>query len=134
MAGIASSTFALQSPPRERAAARRGALRQLKEMSEATMREEGLLNYAQAGLVLDVSTKRVSELVRLRKLTRFEFLGRTYVSLREVGDRLAQQIKAGRPKRSFGQRFSIAAKAVAQSDVAQVAAEAFPAKARRKRR
>lgn len=134
MTGIASSTFALQSPPRERATARRGALRQLKEMSEATMREEGLLNYAQAGLVLDVSTKRVSELVRLRKLTRFEFLGRTYVSLREVGDRLGQQRKAGRPRRSFGQRLSTALKAVAQSDVAQVAAEAFPAKARRKRR
>jgi len=98
------------------------------------MREEGLLNYAQAGLVLDVSTKRVSELVRLGKLTRFEFLGRTYVSLREVGDRLSQQRKAGRPRRSFGQRLLTAAKTVARSDVAQVAAEAFPAKARRKRR
>jgi len=134
MAGIASSTFALQSPPRERAAARLGALRQLQEMSAATVREEGLLNYAQAGLVLDVSTKRVSELVRLGKLTRFEFLGRTYVSLREVGDRLAQQIKAGRPKRSLGQRWSTTLKAVAHSDALQVAAEAFPAKARRKRR
>jgi hypothetical protein len=103
-------------------------------MSEATIREEGLLNYAQAGLVLDVSTKRVSELVRLGKLTRFEFLGRTYVSLREVGDRLAQQIKAGRPKRSLGKRWSTTLKAVAHPDALQVAAEAFPAKARRKRR
>jgi hypothetical protein len=103
-------------------------------MSEVTVREEGLLNYAQAGLVLDVSTKRVSELVRLRKLTRFEFLGRTYVSLREVGDRLSQQIKVGRPRRSFGQRLSTALKTMAQSDVAQVVAEAFPAKVRRKRR
>ena len=98
------------------------------------MREEGLLNQAQAGLLLDVSTKRVSELVRLGKLTRFEFLGRTYVSLREVGDRLARQVKAGRPKRSFGQRLSTTVKVVAHSDPLQVAAEAVPAKARRKRR
>jgi hypothetical protein len=103
-------------------------------MSEATMREEGLLNYAQAGLVLDVSTKRVSELVRLRKLTRFEFLGRTYVSLREVGDRLAQQIKAGRPRRSFGQRLSTTVKVIAQSDTIQIGAEALGGKGRRKRK
>jgi hypothetical protein len=103
-------------------------------MSEATVREEGLLNYAQAGLVLDVSTKRVSELVRLRKLTRFEFLGRTYVSLREVGDRLAQQVKAGRPRRSFGERLSTTLKVIGQSDAIQIGAEAVPGKGRRQRR
>jgi hypothetical protein len=133
MTTIGSSTFALESSPRDRAAARREALGQLQEMSEA-MREEGLLNYAQAGLVLDVSTKRVSELVRLRKLTRFEFLGRTYVSLREVGDRLAQQIKAGRPRRSFGQRLSTTVKVIAQSDTIQIGAEALGGKGRRKRK
>ena len=37
--------------------------------------EKGLLNYAQAALLLDVSTKRISELVRLRKLKPFDFLG-----------------------------------------------------------
>lgn len=133
MTGITSS-LALQSAPRERAAARREALRQLREMSEVTVREEGLLNYAQAGLVLDVSTKRVSELVRLGKLNRFEFLGRTYVSLREVGERLAQQVKAGRPRRSFGQRLATTVKVIARSDAAQLGAEYFPAKTRRKRR
>ena len=37
-------------------------------MSEAMVREKGLLNYAQAALLLDVSTKRVSELVRTGNL------------------------------------------------------------------
>ena len=103
-------------------------------MSEEMVKEEGFLNYAQAGLVLNVSTKRVSELVRLRKLKRFEFLGRTYVSLREVGDRLARQVKAGRPRRSFGQRLSTTLKVLAKTDAMQFGVEAVPAKARRKRR
>ncbi len=134
MNALASSTFALQSAPRKRAAARLEALRKLGEMSEAMVREEGFLNYAQAGLLLNVSTKRVSELVRLRKLRQFEFLGRTYVSLREVADRLGEQVKAGRPRRSFGQRLSTTLKVVARTDAVQLGAEALPAKARRKRR
>jgi Helix-turn-helix domain len=44
--------------------------------------EKGLPNHAQAALMLDVSTKRVGELVQQNKLTRFDFLGRTYVSMR----------------------------------------------------
>ena len=32
-----------------------------------------------------MSTKRITELVRLGKLKRFDFVGRTYVSMREVG-------------------------------------------------
>ncbi len=134
MNALASSTFALQSTPRKRAAARLQALRELQKMSEEMVKEEGFLNYAQAGLVLNVSTKRVSELVRLRKLKRFEFLGRTYVSLREVGDRLARQVKAGRPRRSFGQRLSTTLKVLAKTDAMQFGVEAVPAKARRKRR
>jgi hypothetical protein len=39
-------------------------------MSDAMVSEEGLLNHAQAALMLDVSTKRVGELVRLGKLRR----------------------------------------------------------------
>jgi len=53
-------------------------------MSEAMIEEKGLLNHAQAALLLDVSTKRVGELVRLGRLTDFTFLGRKYVSMREV--------------------------------------------------
>ena len=98
----ASSTLALQSPRADRAAARAQAYAELQEMSEAMVREKGLLNYAQAALLLDVSTKRMSELVRTGKLTRFDFLGRPYVSMREVGQRYQQDLKAGRPRRSVG--------------------------------
>src|SRR6266550_8472203 len=107
----ASSTLALQSPRADRAAARAQAYAELQEMSEAMVREKGLLNYAQAALLLDVSTKRISELVRLRKLKRFDFLGRTYVSMREVGERYQQELKVGRPRRSFPKRAVASVKA-----------------------
>jgi hypothetical protein len=60
MAGIASST---SHYGRHLGSVRRldATLRQLQEMSEVTVREEGLLNCAQAGLVLDVSTRVVSD-------------------------------------------------------------------------
>ena len=64
-------------------------------MSEAMVREKGLLNYAQAALLLDVSTKRVSELVRTGKLKPFDFLGRRYVSMREVGRAVSARFKSG---------------------------------------
>jgi len=86
MTAVASSTLALQARPADRAAARAEAYAELQEMSKAMVEQKGLLNFAQAGLLLDVSTKRISELVRLRKLRRFDFLGRTYVSMREVGE------------------------------------------------
>src|SRR5438094_4167194 len=104
MTVAASSTLALQAPRADRAAARAQAYAELQEMSETMVREKGLLNYAQAALLLDVSTKRISELVRLRKLRRFDFLGRTYVSMQEVGERYQQELKAGRPPRSMGKR------------------------------
>src|SRR5947209_19863608 len=106
MSEIASSTFALQAPPADRAAAREEARRQLKKMSDAMVEEKGLLNHAQAALMLDVSTKRVCELVRLGKLTDFVFLGRKYVSMREVCDRNTQELNAGCPSRSAGQRIA----------------------------
>ena len=81
MVPIASSTLALQAPPADRAAAREEAQRQMKKMSDAMVEEKGLLNHAQAALLLGVSTKRVGELVRLGKLTDFVFLGRKYVSM-----------------------------------------------------
>ena len=84
MSRIVSSTFALQAAPEDRAAAREAARQQVEKMSEAMIEEKGLLNHAQAALLLDVSTKRVGELVRLGRLTDFTFLGRKYVSMREV--------------------------------------------------
>jgi hypothetical protein len=119
MTAIASSTFALQSAPRDRAAARQQAYAELQGMSKAMVGEKGLLNYAQAGLLLDVSTKRISELVRLGKLKRYPFLGRNYVSMREVGERYQQELKAGRPRRSFGKRAVASIKAALKTDRAQ---------------
>src|SRR6266699_2121727 len=120
MSEIASSTFALQAPPADRAAAREEARRQLKKMSDAMVEEKGLLNHAQAALLLDVSTKRVGELVRLGKLTDFIFLGRKYVSMREVWDRNKQELKAGRPPRPTGKRIAAQLKAALKHDRLQV--------------
>lgn len=115
----ASSTFALQAPPADRAAAREEACRQMERMSKAMVEEKGLLNHAQAALMLDVSTKRVGELVRLGKLTDFVFLGRKYVSMREVWERNTQELKAGRPPRSAVQRIAAQLKAAVKTDSAQ---------------
>jgi len=79
-----------------RAEGRADARKILDRMSEAMIEEEGLLNHAQAALLLGVSVKRVGELVRLRKLTRFDFFERTYVSVREVRKRDLEELKAGR--------------------------------------
>jgi hypothetical protein len=115
----AASTLALQAPRADRAAVRAQAYAELQEMSEALVREKGLLNYAQAALLLDVSTKRVSELVRTGKLRRFDFLGRAYVSMREVGERYQQDLKAGRPRRNVGRRAAASVKAASKADVVQ---------------
>jgi hypothetical protein len=88
-------------------------------MSDAMVQEKGLLNLAQAGLLLDVSTKRISELVRLGKLRRFDFLGRTYVSVQDVRKRYQQELKAGRPRRGFGKLAMASVKAAFKTDRAQ---------------
>src|SRR5438552_2865115 len=116
MTVAASSTLALQAPRPDRAAVRAEAYAELQEMSETMVREKGLLNYAQAALLLDVSTKRISELVRLSKLRRFDFLGRTYVSVQEVGQRYQQELKAGRPRRGVGKRAVGSVKAALKTD------------------
>jgi hypothetical protein len=119
MSAIGSSTFALQAAPTDRAAAREEAQRQLQTMSDAMVEEKGLLNHAQAALLLDVSTKRVGELVRLGKLTDFCFLGRKYVSMREIWERNKQELKAGRPPRAAGQGLAASLKAAVKTDSAQ---------------
>ena len=116
MSRIISSTLALQAAPGDRALAREEAWRQVEKMSEAMIQEKGLLNHAQAALLLDVSTKRVGELVRLVKLTDFTFLGRKYVSMREVYGRSKQDLKAGRPPRLVEHRFVEQSKATAKTD------------------
>src|SRR6266566_2699764 len=90
---------------------------ELRQMSLVSQQEEGLLNHAQAAAVLDVSTRRVGELVELGKLTRLNFLGRTYVSVREIMARRDADVKAGRPKRTTAQRLRNAGKALAKYDL-----------------
>jgi hypothetical protein len=93
--------------------------KELQRMSDAMVEEKGLLNHAQAALMLDVSTKRVGELVRLGKLSRFDFLGRTYVSMREIWERNQLELRAGRPPRPLGRKIAARLKAAVQTDSLQ---------------
>src|SRR5207302_470735 len=87
-----SSTFALQQSEDDRAEARREAEKEFREMSEAMVAEKGLLNHAQAALLLDVSTKRVGELDRLgnlggtQEMSEVQPDGNRTVTLREAAD------------------------------------------------
>jgi hypothetical protein len=99
--------------------ARREALDQWPKMSAAMIEEEGLLNFAQAALLLNVSVKRINELVKQRKLLPFEFLGRRYVSVREVRKRYQEGLKAGFPSLTKGQRLLASVKAAAKTDLNQ---------------
>ena len=112
---------ALDAEKREQAqqVEREVARAELDGMSQAMIEEEGLLNHVQAGLLLGVSVKRIGELVRLGKLRRFDFLGRTYVSVREVRERYHQELKAGRPRRGLAQSAVASVKAALKTDAAQ---------------
>lgn len=96
-------------------------LADLRQMSRVSKQEDGLLNHAQAAAVLEVSPRRVAELVELGRLTRHDFLGRTYVSVREVLERREADVKAGRPARSIPQRIRTAARVVRNYDPVNVA-------------
>ena|ERR1700730_13234975 len=119
MTAVASSTFSLEARRSDRAAKRVAMRQELQRMSNAMVKQKGLLNHAQAALMLDVSTKRVGELVRQKKLTRFDFLGRTYVSMREVWERNRQELRAGKPPRPIGRRIAAQLKAAVQTDSLQ---------------
>ena len=98
---------------------------ELLQMSRVSAREEGLLNHSQAAAVLGVSARRVGELVELGKLCRYDFLGRTYVSVREVLDRRKTELKSGRPPRSLGQKIRTAAKILRHYDAVNIAIDAI---------
>jgi hypothetical protein len=119
MAVVASSKFSVGASANGRAAEREEMRRELQLMSDAMVEEKGLLNHAQAALMLDVSTKRVGELVRQGKLKRFDFLGRTYVSMREIWERNRQELRAGRAPRPIGRRIAASLKAAVQTDSLQ---------------
>jgi hypothetical protein len=108
--------------------------RELEKMSAAMVEEKGLLNHAQAALMLDVSTKRIGELVRLGKLTRFDFAGRTYVSMREIWDRIKKMAAAGRPRRSTGRRIAAQLKAALKTDRVQASLGGYAGPYHKKRR
>ena len=110
------STFALQASEFDRALARQQALDELPGMSAAMVAEEGLLNYAQAALLLNVSVKRINELVRQRKLDPFPFFGRTYVSVKQVRERYREGLKAGFPPLTKGKQLLASLKAAAKTD------------------
>ena len=103
-------------------------------MSRVSQREEGLLNHAQAAAVLEVSPRRVAELVQLGRLTRHDFLGRTYVSVREVLDRREADLKAGRPVRTIPQRIRTAAKVASSYDAVNAAIDAITPEPKKRRK
>jgi hypothetical protein len=96
-------------------------LAELRQMTKASVEHDGLLNHSQAALILEISTRRVGELVELGKLTRLDFLGRTYVSVKEILSRRDADVRAGRPKRTLGQRVKVAAKSVVMFDPVNLA-------------
>ena len=128
------SQYAAGAPHTEE---REGALSEMERMSGVMVEEEGLLSHRQAATLLGVSVKRIGELVRLGKLRRFDFLGRTYVSVREVRERYHQELKAGRPKRGLAQSAVASVKAALKTDAAQVKLGGYAGpyeKAKRKRK
>jgi len=102
-------------------------------MTLTSQQEDGLLNHAQAAVVLEVSTRRISELVELGKLKRHDFLGRTYVSVKDVLARRAADVKAGRPARSIGKRLAMAAKFVAKYDPVNAAVDVITPEPKKKK-
>ncbi len=57
---------------------------QLERFSKASAQEHGLVNLTQGGVILGRSKQLVQRLVTQRRLTPFEFFGRTYLSVREL--------------------------------------------------
>ena len=114
---ISSTELARSGGDRKEAEAR--VNQEFEEMSEVMVREQGLLNHSQAALLLDITPARVTELVRLGKLTRYDFLGRTYVSANELRARRAEDVKAGRPKRGVLERAVVGVRAALRTDAAQ---------------
>jgi hypothetical protein len=119
MTAVTSLRFSAGANASARAVKREQMRRELQRMSDAMVEEKGLLNHAQAAVMLDVSTKRVGELVRQGKLTRFDFLGRTYVSMREIWERNRQELRAGKPPRPLRRRIAASLKAAVQTDSLQ---------------
>jgi hypothetical protein len=131
---LISSTFALRSSEEDRIAEHVKAHERLQEMSDVMVAQKGLLNFPQAGLLLDVSVKRISELVRLKKLDHWEFLGRKYVSMAQVRDRYQQELKDGRSPLSKRKQLVASVKATLKHDRLQMRQGGFQGPYQRKLR
>lgn len=127
-AALATSTAEkthAQATAAGRGRAKRSVLAELEEMRKAMLREDGLFNAAQSALFLDVSRDRIYELLELGMLTKYEFLGRVYLSYKELCARRAADVKAGRPPRNTVQRLKVGAKTVRHMDAGQLASELY---------
>jgi len=138
MKALALSATVLARSPKERTKRREDLDREFNEMREKMVEERGLLNHSQAALLLDITPARVTELVNLGKLRRFDYLGRTYVSANQVTERREQDLKAGRPARNLVQKVAVGVKAALKTDAVQAKQGGFAgpyekAKSRRKK-
>lgn len=89
---------------------------------DVSREEGGLLSGQQAAILLDVSQQRVVQLMDAGALTTWEFLGKRYVSGREVAARRVADVnKGGRPRRNVVQRLKAMGKVVKANDRYQVA-------------
>jgi hypothetical protein len=70
---------------------------QLERFSTASAEEHGLVNLTQGGVILGRSKQLVQRLVTQRRLTPFEFFGRTYLSVRELKEFQRVERLPGRP-------------------------------------
>lgn len=97
----------------------------LRLMAEAQREQGGLLNFAQAAILLRVTHTRVRQLVANGQLRRFTFCGSHYVSYPEVTARLHAEVKTGRPKEPLSRRMKASVKAALLTDKAQMANGGF---------
>jgi hypothetical protein len=138
MKALALSATVLARSPKERTKRREDLDQEFNDMSTIMVREKGLLNHSQAALLLDITPARVTELVNLGKFDRYDFLGRTYVSVKQVRERRDQDLKAGRPARNLVQKVAVSVKAALKTDAVQAKQGGFAgpyekAKSRRKK-
>ncbi len=95
------------------------------EFRRLSVQEEGLVTGSQAADILGISPSRVGQIAETGVFSTWEFWGRRYYSLREVGARrVAELSKGGRP-RSTGEKLCLAAKLVGKSTAAQLGAAAL---------
>jgi hypothetical protein len=85
---------------------------QLERFSKASAEEHGLVNLTQGGFILGRSKQLVQRLVMQRRLTPFEFFGRTYLSVRELKEFQRVERLPGRP---WGKRVLVGVKLAAAS-------------------